>query len=276
MNTARFMDQAYDAVAPVNGYKWQFLVLTSQGFDPTNPDHVTAEFIRERIFLMQKLAKGAWAFLKAPGAAMLRTTEISQRGMVHANLIYYGPTIDKRKLNAALAAVDCRAGTERAMSVENLDYDPVPGQPGKRTISKDPRGSKSALKRAGKYAAKGIAAQKPGKTKPVEHPGEGWLGGEDAVLVIDPRLAARWEIACYRLQLSQRYGALRKLKFDEDAPQVPADDSSTKCSRCGSMGHWHWSHRNAERWIQECHALGEPALQGSDWQQSRAGPSEFD
>ena len=261
-NIAEFLETAYDGIPAADGYRWQFLVLTTK-YDPADDDDVEIAALRSRALLAAKLARVAWKTLGVPGAAMLRTTEVSARGMVHANLVYYGPPVDKDELDAELAAVDCRAGR---CNVQTLDSDPVLGQPGKSVKSNDPRGSKSAVKRAARYAAKGVAAKRAGKTTygPTA-PGEGWLGEQEMAVVIDPRLAVRWEIAAYRLQLTQRYGALRKLDLDEDAQPLPEDDSKTACGGCGVVGHWKWARCNTETWVRMNHDRGHAALQGSSW-----------
>lgn len=273
-NIAAFLESAYDAVRPKDGYAWQFIVLTTK-YDPADPADVEPVALRSRALLAAKLARKAWKVLGADGAAMLRTTEISARGMVHANLVYYGPPVDKAELDADLAAVDCQAGR---CDVQILDSDPVLGEPGKRVRSDDPRGSKSAVKRAARYAAKGVAAKRAGKTTygPTA-PGEGWLGEQEMAVVIDPRLAVRWEIAAYRLQLTQRYGALRGLALDEDADPAPENDSETPCGGCGVVGRWKWARRDTEAWIRSCHDIGHGALQGSSWApRARAGPRDED
>lgn len=268
-NIADFLEHAYDEVPARDGYRWQFVVLTTK-YDPSDTVDVEPAALRSRALLAAKLARVAWKALGVPGAAMLRTTEVSARGMVHANLVYYGPLIDdpaarvtKFELDAELAAVDCRAGR---CNVQILDSDPVMGQPGKRVKSDDPRGSKSAVKRAARYAAKGVAAKRAGKTTygPTA-PGEGWLGEQEMAVVIDPRLAARWEIAAYRLQLTQRYGALRKLDLVEDAQPLPEDDAETPCGGCGVVGHWKWARCDTEAWVRTNHERGHAALQGSTW-----------
>jgi len=86
-------------------------------------------------------------------------------------------------------------------------------------------------------------------------------------------LAARWEVAVFRLQLSQRYGALRGIEFDEHAEVPPEPDDHVVCDGCGTVGEWRSAFVKAESWLQSCHDKGVPGLERSRWKPgAREGP----
>ena len=203
--------------------------------------------------------------LKKPAAGLLRSIEVSARGYVHINLVYYGPPVDGDKLTEVGKAVDCRVGR---VHVQVLDTDPTPA--GKERVPvDDPRGSKAAVKRAAEYASKGHE-----RTKGARAWDEGWLAGDRTAKVIDPYLAARWEFATYRLHLLERYGAFRGMEI-ESSPRKKeeADDAETPCPSCGVVGEWRWNMRGTEEWLQHCHDKGRSGLRRSAWEApARDGP----
>ena len=233
------MRHAVDAIEPVEGYVWQFFVLSTR-YNPRKESDLTIEALRSRALLCQKWAKTAWSkLLKAPGAAMFRAIECSNRGMVHANLVYYGPPIPPVQIQGC--ANDARAGHVHRKIVK------APGVP-----------------KVARYAAKGMDHERSGFD-------ERWLSGESFGTTPAPELAARWEYAVFGMQLTQRYGAMRGLTMDEDAPVRPGDDSEVSCPCCGTVGAWKDRSVRADAWIQRCHDAGEPALQGSKWHPGQRG-----
>lgn len=253
------LERAFDEVPQHDGYQWQLAVVTIK-YDPADPGEMIPEGLRARARLALKLAKAAWKRLKVKGAGMLRSTEVSARGFVHLNLVYYGPPIDAEQLGAEMQAVDCRAGYVR---VRPLDTDPA-ARKEDRVKSEDPRGSKAAVRTAGRYVAKGHERTRGSFS-------ESWLAGDRSAKTIDPILAARWEIATYRMQLLGRYGALRGLGIEEmPRAREDANDEHTSCEACGTVGEWKWSRRETEEWLQGCHDRGRQGLVRSSW--SRDGP----
>lgn len=262
-----FFENAFDAIDGPADYAWRFIVLTIP-YDPEDTGDLTAAALRERTFLAVRFAKGLWkSLLKKPRAGMYRSIEVGAKGHVHLNLIYFGPPITKEQVETAAAAVDCRAGWA---TVQDLDHEPATQQQWARfrkgTKAKDKRGSKASLKKVAKYVTKGMESNK-GTFK------EEWLGGDNVASTIDPVLAARWEIATYRLQLVQRYGALRGLKFEEyNHVALQEQDDDIACGGCGTVGEWRTVARNTEEWIQRCHDVGWKALSRSV--DPRAGPKK--
>lgn len=253
---SELMGEAFERLGGDNNYHWQNVTVTIQ-YDPEDEKDLEATALRSRVLLAGRVSRETWEkVLKKRGAAMLRSIECSKRGHVHLHLIYFGPAIPKAKLERAAKAVDCRVGF---CDVQALDCDPAPKD--QRVKSKDPRGSKKAVVAASKYASKGLESGRGGND-------ESWLAGDRTARVVDPILAARWEIASYKLKLVQKYGALRGMKLEEHGKEGECrheDDSQVKCVRCGAVGAWKTVVRRAEEWIQWCHERGAPALQGSSW-----------
>lgn len=241
------------------------MAVVSIRWDVTDEVELTVPGLRARAMLARRVGKRLWdRALKKPAAGLLRSVEVSARGFVHLNLIYYGPPMDGDELREIGEAVDCRVGR---VHVQRLDCDPN-GSVKKRTPVEDPRGSKAAVKKAAEYVSKGHE-----RTKGSMAWDEEWLAGERAAKVIDPTLVARWELATYKLHLLERYGALRGMEIEEYPAkrEDEVDDRHTVCKSCGLVGEWKWRLRATEEWLQDCHDRGNAGLRRSPWK-PRAGP----
>lgn len=261
-----FFESAFELLGGPSDYAWRFIVITIP-YNPGKEEDLTAASLKSRIMLAAKLARGVWKkLLKGPGTGMRRTTEVGAQGHVHVNLIYFGPSVTKRQVDVAAAAVDCRAGWS---SVQDINRNPATKQQWARyqkgDVADDSRGSKESLKRVARYAAKGMESNK-GMFD------EKWLSGDNIGSTIDPVLAARWEVAAYGLHLSRPYGVLHGLKVEKrDHVALQTQDEDVECGGCGSVGTWRSVPRETESWIQSCHDIGYKALSRSV--NSRAGPS---
>jgi hypothetical protein len=224
-------------------------------YDPYSPEELIPAALRERALVCQKVSKKLWEkVLRVEGAGMYRTVECGTRGHVHVNLVYFGPKPDAVRLREVAQAIDCRMGRIDIQEVRDS-----PGHVGERVRSDDSRGSAEGLKRVAQYVSKGIAHSKSAYS-------ESWLSGERVGTSVDPALAARWEVATYRMHLVQRFGALRGLKFDEHGEDSkPEPDAHVMCTCCGTVGEFRSVPRNTERWLWTCHSLGLPGLERSDW-----------
>lgn len=260
------LERAFELVESMPGYQWQFAVVSLR-WDPSDPEELEVAGLRGRAMAARRVGKALWAkALKKPAAGLLRSIEVSARGYVHINLVYYGPPMDADQLREVGGAVDCRVGR---VHVQALDTDPTPA--GRERVKvEDPRGSKRAVKRAAEYASKGHE-----RTKGATAWDEGWLAGDRTAKVIDPHLAARWEIATYKLHLLERYGAFRGMEIESSPRQrEEPGDHETACQRCGTVGDWRWSWRGTEEWLQHCHDRGRAGLRKSSWQPpARDGPN---
>lgn len=255
-SVGEFLEGVFDRLEGRAGWRWQMIVTTIR-YDPEERDDLSVDALRSRALLAIKVGRVAWnKLLKVDDAAMLRSIECSKRGHVHLNMIYFGPEVDKIDFEEVTQAVDCRVGFSH---VRNLDTPPQKDKK-KRKKSKDPRGSKEALETAARYISKGIETCKGGND-------EDWLAGDRMAKVVSPTLAARWEIATYRLKLLQKYGAIRGMKLEEHGKKhhVHDDDSKVRCPHCGAVGAWKTVLRRAEYWLQQCHDRGSPGLVRSVW-----------
>jgi hypothetical protein len=243
-----FYERAGEEVTGPDGHVWQMLTVTTR-YNPRDPAEVTWQALRSRARLVLKAARALWQKpMKAPYAAMFRSIECSMRGHVHCHLLYLGPEVDAKELTDFLQQrVSRDLGYVYSKTLEVGDNDEagnlLPIQVG----------------RTARYMAKGTFGY-ASKTN------EGWLAWEESTECIDPKLAARWEVATYGLRLADRYGALRKVAFSaSDYSYTPPDDSRTQCDCCGAVGHWGTSYRRAEVFIQDMHIAGKRALEGSSW-----------
>ena len=112
---------------------------------------------------------------------------------------------------------------------------------------------------------------------------ERWLTGEESRECLDPKLAARWDVATRRKHLRQPYGELiGAMKDAEEERHEDADErqdiapfvSLLPCEHCGAHEH---SCSLSQRWVDAAsavlilHELGVQALRGSKWGE-RYGP----
>ncbi len=255
---AEWAEVAFEKVPRVEGYAWRFITVTSK-YDPTDEADCTVDALRTRALACQTAGRAIAAKLVArnPGSGMLRTIECGKRGMVHLNLVYYGPPVRSEDV-AKLA----KKGGECMGHAFVLDI-AKGGKVGTRTPEErseepDDRGSKAGLKRVARYVSKGLAHEDGHRVF-----SEDWQTGDHGVRTVDPELAARWEIATYRMQLSQRYGALRGIELDEHAEKSGpdhTDDSEIACECCGEVGAYRTIHRNAVAFLERCHAVGRAGL----------------
>lgn len=254
--------RAYELVETMPGYHWQNIVV-SIPWDPGSEDDYSVKGLRARAMKARRLGTRIWnKVLKCPEAGMLRTVEVSARGFVHMNLIYYGPEAYGPDIEDV--AGECK---DLRVHVQPINTDPD-GTVGRRKPVEDPRGSKKGLQKAAEYAAKGHERLKGSMAWD-----EGFMAGERTAEVVDAQLAARWELATFRLHLMERYGALRGMEIEEHPKDksVDEDDKDTACESCGLVGQWKWGYRRTQFWMQDCHDRGRPGLAKSNWT-ARDGP----
>jgi len=251
---AKKVSEFYERAAEKIGYndldyEWQFLTLTTQ-YNPSNEADVTWQALRARALLVAKEASELWKrVLKVEGAAMFRSTECSFRGHVHAHLLYFGPKVDTQAL------------TDLAQSLFGNKIGYIHSRPieyGDQTGNQLP----ILLANVARYMAKGASNHGADFD-------EGHYGYEgDKISTMDPRLAARWELATSirRTHLTQKYGALRGVEYQRsDYSYEPPDDSEVACKHCGVVGEWHSVIKRAEIWMQDCHGRGNAAMIGGRW-----------
>lgn len=232
------------------GYEWQFLTVTTR-YRPDLESDLTWQALRKRALLVQKAVKKLWdKKLNVEGAGLFRSIECSAQGHVHAHMLYFGPPADEKELTDMVQKL-CGDG------LGYIHKRPIEGGDGEGNRLPD------QVAKASRYMAKGTS----GYGSEFDEGHYGYHG--DTTTMMDPRLAARWEIATSvrRTMLTQKYGVFRGVKYDEaDYSYEAPDDSQTPCEHCGTVGKWRDSYRRAEIWMQECHARGNKAMaSGSIW-----------
>lgn len=243
-----FYQRAAEEVQGKPGDQWQMLTITTR-YNPRNPAELTWQALRSRSRLVLKAARVLWQkVFKKAGAAMFRSIECSMRGHVHCHLLYLGPEVDAKALTDLLQVkVGGSIGYLYVKTIEVGDEDDLGN-----TLP-------IQIGRTAKYMAKGTFGY---GTETME----GWFAFEENAKCINPRLAARWEIATYKLRMTDRYGELRGVSFSEaDYKYVPPDDSKACCQHCGVQGEWETAYRRAEVFIQDMHIAGHRAMEGSSW-----------
>jgi hypothetical protein len=261
---------AWNAVTAPPGrkdYAWRWLTLTTK-FDPYSEDDCSWSALRARARACASASSKVWERLlsSGPGTGAIRTIEVSRRGMVHANILYFGPPLDLAKVEALAKKVSPIMGHAHLEKVSRN----VIGKKGDRKKSpkeqeeefeedEDPRGSLEGLKKVARYISKGLDHE----CRSMDLQDEDWVTGESVLVTASPLLAVRWEFATYRMHLTQRYGALRGLDLDEhgeDSKPENEDDAHIACSCCGTVGSWRTSFVSTDRWFRECHDRGVKAL----------------
>ena len=279
---SEWVEEAWDLVEKRPGYAWRWLTLTTK-YDPYSKDDAHWTALRARARACSKAAEKVWSkLLKGKkgdvlSAGAVRTIECARRGMVHVNLLYYGPALDLDQVDALTSKVSPLMGHAHLSKVNRKPAPPELSADGRKKKrpkgdeefeldEEDERGSLEGLKRVAKYISKGLDHE----TSSMQMRDEDWVTGAQPVVTVDPELAVAWEFATYRMHLVQRYGVLRGLELDEHAEKSKPDnedDAHVACKCCGTVGKWRTGFRSTESWFDECHRRGAKALHGTadDW-----------
>lgn len=226
------------------GWSWKFITLTAP-YDNASEGDLSVEGLRERWAGYRKAWRAIWAWIKKdcpkelrPRLGAVSTVELQGTGHVHLHCLFVGPYIDKERLEAVAKKAWPRCGFSKINFAD-------PG----------------AIAEIAKYpvATKGGAC-------------ESWLGGHRALdedertgelvpALVHPVLAARWEIALYQRHVCDRFGAFRKLKFDdiEVDEKVPLERLPAFCE-CGHRHPWTLVIEPTTRWIARFAGTGRSAL----------------
>lgn len=233
------------ALPEVEGWRWQFMVVTTR-YDPCDELDVTADALRARARGLVKAIRRVWQeVLKTDGAGLFRTIECGASGMVHANLLYYGPPVDPWDVarEARVAFKPCG----------HVYLRPIDGG-GQDAINLPERVSGVA-----RYMAKSIEGSRYAFN-------EDWLAGSWIVRTMDPHLAARWEIACFRrVRVSEKYGSFRGVQRKPLEEVVEEHNAERVCPCCGQVGGWKYKLRWTQEWLLECHDRGKAGMRRSPW-----------
>ena len=278
---SEWVESAWSLMEARPGYAWRWLTLTTK-YDPYSKEDASWQSLRTRARACAKAAEKVWTkLLKGKGGELstgaIRTIEVARRGMVHVNLVYFGPALDIEEVEALISKVSPHMGHAHFQKVNRKPAPPELSSDGRKKKrpkgdeefeldESDERGSLEGLKRVAKYISKGLDHE----TSSMKMRDEDWVTGAQPVVTVDPELAVAWEFATYKMHLVQRYGALRKLELDEHAEKSKSDnedDAHIACKCCGAVGKWETGFRSTREWFGECHERGIKALHGTpdDW-----------
>lgn len=229
------LERALNRIKIPKGYSFKQLTLTTR-YDPRDESELTVEALVSRIEGLIAAIMLAWKTgLRRKGTGLTFSIEIAGSGHVHLHALFLGPYIPKPWLETVL-----RSGFDRAgfTHIKNVDEE----------------NEKNIVLEIVKYHTK----------SPSPLCERFFDRGCD---VIDPVLAARWEIACHGKHLHRSLGAFRKRKDDvADAnPDVEADDplASDPCPTCGRCDGFIEREVDTFEWVQHCHAIGESAFRST-------------
>ncbi len=174
-----------------------YAVHFTSKFDPADPAEFEVAALKERCQLVKKAAAYVWRrVLKHPGAGMVAALEVSPSGMAHVHALYYGRFQDVNLVRAAWL--------EKMPDSPQLRIDQV----------KNPE---QAVPEVFKYMLKCASPR-----------GRGEKGG-----FVDPRLAARVELALHGKRRTESYGVFRGLKAEEEPPEEAPQPMA--CGTCGNQ-----------------------------------------
>lgn len=258
LTRSRYYGQILEAAGgefAVEGYGW-----FSIGFEVPRSygrDSMQVEGFQKRAIVARHAARDLWRFLSGKerkSKGFLYSVECSPYGKVHVHAIYYGPPITAGKIESRLAASDCQGVFVRKIEAST------------------PVELRKKLERQARYTKKGIATKQ--RHQMLE---ESWIGGdcESPVTVPDPILVARWEVATYRLRLTELCGSLRgfakKLK-KKPGDETPVEPVPEPCVKCGSLDQSP-ARARTEPWIRACHRNGMPGLRRTAAWRAIDGPT---
>lgn len=221
-------------------------------YDPRDPAELTIEALRARIDGLLKAMKAVWrAGLRRVGTGLVYGIEIAGSGFVHLHFLCYGPYIPKKWLEETARTAFERVGHSWIEKVAD-------------------NGISKAVLEVCKYIGK--------SPSPLS---EAWYDSSERE-VMDPVLAARWELACAGRHLIGVLGVFRgaaRPKVDPapanaERPHPAAADASVTCSHCGRVGCFRNAKVPSLQLVLACHRVRERAFLGSKWV-SREGPVEI-
>ena len=253
-DNGEWAEAAYDQVESVEGYSWQYAVIAIQ-YDPTcQSEDLEVPALRRRALQARRIAQAVGHELKAPGSGLQWTIECGIQGHVHINLLYYGPKIDK----AMVASVARDEAGDRGIRVHSSGAALAKPEPfHKRKKAKKKKGDKEGVKRVAQYIVKGM-------DRGSSHFDESFLSNQTRNKGMDSNLAVRWELATYKLRLSEKSGAFRGLKGPSEKELDGKDDENVSCPCCGLVGEWRDRLVDSVEWIIDCSGRGSPGLSRSE------------
>ncbi len=180
-----------------------YLLTFTLRYDPASSDDLSVDGLKRRKQIVRGAVGFVWKrYLKARGRALALSLEVSPRGAVHIHALYHGRRPDVHLLRKTYMF---RAGDSPMV---NCTYVRKPAK---------------AIRELAKYMLKAASPKNPRVFRGAR--------GE----FIDPRLAARAEVAFSGDRLFECMGAWRGTDDDEDLPE----QAPRTCAHCGAIA---WKH----------------------------------
>lgn len=210
------------------GMQWSFLTVSPR-YAVDDPSELDAEGLRARLDAARAAVRAIIRESNGAVHAAFVSVELAGTGHVHVHAMLAARYLPHAWLDATAATAggrDVHVWIERA-------------QP-------------ETAAEVAKYVAK--------LCSPLD---EAALSGREQRYLSDPRLMAAWEVATYGARVTERFGALRAIPYDEGGEPPEPQDSETPCHCCGTIGAWSWRFRALRTWLNECARRGVAALDAS-------------
>jgi len=238
---SRWLDEIISTAPKNQRYQWRHIVLTAQ-YDPNAADDLTPSALRRRARGLRQAWRGVWREFGSPASGAWVNLEIAGHGNVHLHALFYGRYVDHVDLQVEAFSAWEGAGFVSVSLVRGDDL-------------------ASAAKEVAAYSVKS-----PGSNN------ADWIAGlstdEGRAKMINPRLAARWEVATFGQRLGDRYGFFRNVlepdyDWDTDRPEAEA-----VCPSCGTIPNYRLKLSTTLTWVLLCKlykvdAMGDPVYLGA-------------
>jgi hypothetical protein len=249
---SRFIDAS--SLPERKGYSFRSGTLTAR-YNPKDPKDLSVEALRDRALSLQASLSHVWQkLLHCPGGGLVYGIETGKSGNVHMHFVYFGPHVPKAELEKTAHEAYADAGFSFIRKISGHT---------KNITSKNRTQLERAVSKALRYTYKAPASLD-----------ENWFDGPREV--IQPELAARWEVATRGVQLHNRLGAFRQRSSSDDTQEstnddgastgtdhVTSDRSEPVCPHCGSSNGYTTKEIDTRTWVARCHSRGQRAFGAS-------------
>lgn len=238
---SRWLDEIISTAPKNQRYRWRHIVLTAK-YNPDNPDDLSPDELRRRARGLRQAWRGVWKEFGSHVSGAWVNLEIAGHGNVHLHALFYGRYVDH--IDLQIEAFNSWEGAG-FVSVSLIRGDDLA----------------SAVKEVAAYSVKS-----PGSAN------TDWIAGlstdEGRARMINPKLAARWEVAMFGQRLGDRYGFFRNVpepnyNWDTDRPEA-----EVACPNCGTIPDYRLKLSTTLTWVLLCKlykvdAMGDPVHLGT-------------
>ena len=215
----------------LHGYNWRLVTFTVQ-YNPDDIEDFSISEINNRIRILRQAWRGVWGIVKKRDtfAGAASGLEIAGTGNIHLHVLMYSRYTKRDDLSEwaknaspAIGFIDVRRADSK--SIREVYKYSVKGP-----------GSKN-----GDWLL-GISPKVYKKDKEPEH-----------AELINPKLAALWEIATYGMRLNESYGLLRDIRPELTNRQLDEEAERRLDKKCAcGCGEWIDVCTPVKRWIIDC------------------------